>query len=353
MSNEIFDRRYSLIIGRPSTKILTTIPNSLAREGSNIVPRYLAATKLINNSSGDISRGIAVDYRTTPDQFIEIRDLSMRAKIVYKKSGNKGGDQFSTIELDNLSEDTKNSIRENDLIFLKAGYKQDIGSDDVSYEDLPLLLSAQITKVETKRNLSSATRTTEIICGDNILPKKSIKISKSWPANTSKRKVLDDLLSIAQSNFVPIGKVSEEIQGFISPLKEVYPFGYNVAGNLFEEISKLCESVDYRFYTVLGKIYIEPKLSTQTFETFIIENKNLKEPLERHSDNSGVKQGSKGAKTGLSATTYLNGRILTNMVLSIENYGEDWDGTYPIESITHNLDFEGQSWDTRIKTVRL
>ena len=153
MTYEVFDRRYSLIIGRPATTIVQSIPTSVAKRAvstpqslsatevpfsdGTTIPRYLAATNLINNSLGDISKGVRVDYRTIPDAFIEIRDLSMKAKVSYKKSGAKGGNQFSTISLDNLSEETKNSIRVNDLIFLKAGYKIDLGSNNVDYDDLP------------------------------------------------------------------------------------------------------------------------------------------------------------------------------------------------------------------------
>lgn len=353
MSYEIFDRRYSLIIGRPSTSIIQSIPTRIANIDTQAIPRYLAATKLINNSLGDISKGVKVDYRTTPDQFIEIRDLSMRAKVVYTKSGDKGGNQFSTIELDNLSESTKNSIRENDFIFLRAGYKVDIGSSSIAYEDLPLILAGQITTVETRHNLSSATTTTKLICGDNTLPKKSIKISKSWPRNTSKRIVLDDMLDVAKQNFIPIGKVYEEIEGFISPLKEVYPNGYSVAGNLFEELSKLCTSVDYRFYTTLGKIYVEPISANKTIEMVKITPEVLKDPLERYSDNSSKTQGSKDSNTGIIAKMFLNGRVQSNMALSIETFGDDWDGVYPVSSIVHDLDFEGNKWDTITKALRL
>jgi len=353
MSYEKFDRRYSLVIGRPATAITRSVPTSIANTSTLTVPRYLAASRLIDNSLGDISGGVKVDYRTTPDHFIDIRDLSMRAKIVYKKSGNKGGNQFSTISLDNLTEDTKNQIRVNDFIFLKAGYRLDIGQEDVDYDDLPLILAAQVTKVETKRSNSAATVTTDIVCGDNILPKKSIKISKSWAGGTTKRQVLDDMLDIAKANYVPIGKVQEEIEGFISPLKELYPYGYSVAGNLFEEIQNLCDSVDYRFYTVLGKIYIEGKGAIKTFETVQIVPQVLKEPLQRYSDNSSKAQGSKESSTGITAKMFLDGRILTNMALDVIGQGDDWDGLYPIASIAHNLDFEGNNWDTTIKTTRL
>lgn len=350
MTYDIFERRYSLIIGRPSTKILQTIPRNISAVA---VPRYLAATKLIKDSTGDISDGVGVGYRTIPDEFIELRDLSMRAKVVYKKTGSKGGNQFSTIDIDNLTEETKNNIRVNDFIFLRAGYKKDIGSSNIDYEDLPLILSGQITKVETRREPTSGTRVTSIICGDNILPKKSIKVSKGWPSNTSKRKVLDDLLDIAKGNFISVGRVQEEMEGFISPFKEVYPYGYSVTGDLFEELQKLCDSVDYRFYTALGKIYVEPKRNIKTFETVLIEPETLKAPPEKYSDGSSKKTGSKESPEGITLRTFLNGRVLSNMVVNISGVGEEWEGSYPIESVMHSLDFEGNKWDTEIKTVRL
>lgn len=353
MEYEVFDRRYSLIIGRPSKTISQTIPLAVVQNDAELKANYLASTRLIKNSYVPPNQGVAIDYRTIPDSFIEIRDLSMRASIVYKKSGAKGGNQFSTIYLDNLTEETKDSIQENDLIFLRAGYRIDIQSNEVPYEDLPLILSGQITSVETTRDSNSGTKTTKIICGDNILPKKFIKVSKTWPKNTSKRRVLDDLLDVAKANFIPIGKVYEEIEGFISPFKQVYPFGYSVAGNLFDEINKLCESLDYRFYTAIGKIYIEPKSTKKTLEIVQIEKETLKAPLERYSDNSNKKNGDKDKNKGIVARLFLNGRVQSNMGLEINNIDSDWDGTYPIESISHKLDFEGNDWDTIIKTAKL
>jgi hypothetical protein len=351
MSYEIFDRRYSLIIGRPSNFIFQSVPSSIAKVR---IPRYLAATKVIESSIGDTSGGIGIgDYRSVPENFLEIRDLSMKAKVLYKKTGSKGGNQYSTISLDNLTENTKNQIRVNDFIFLRAGYKLDRDSRDTPYEELPLILAAQITKVETKRSSDHTTMTTEIICGDNVLPRKSVKISKSWPPNTSRRQVLDDMLDVAKASYVPLGKVQEDIEGFSSPLKELYPYGYSVSGNLFEEIQKFCDSVDYTFYTVMGKMYVEPKGTAKKYETFILEEQTLKAPLQKYSDSSASKQGSKEGNTGILARTFLNGRILTNMAVDIRSGEEDWWGTYPIASITHDLDFEGNTWDTIVKTTVL
>ena len=353
MSYEVFDRRYSLIVGRLSTNIVNTLPRYISKVA---VPRYLAATKIIDSSQGlgDTSNGIGFhDYRTIPDKFIEIRDLGMRATIVYSKSGSNGGNQSSVIYLDNLTEDTKNSIRVNDMLFLRAGYKIDIGNRDVDYDDLPLLLASQVKSVTTTRDSSTGTYITKIVCADNNIPKKSLKFSKSWPKNTTKKQVLEDMLLIAKSNFVPVGKVQIKIGDFQSPVEDTYPFGYSAAGNLFEEISKFCDGMDYRFYTVLGKLYVEPKGVAQYVETFILEPETLKAPLERQGDNSKETQGSKVKDEGIVARTFLNGRVQANMAISIENVGQDFNGTYPIESISHNLDFEGNAWDTIIKTRKL
>ena len=351
MSNEVFDRRYSLIIGRLGKKILQTIPTSIASENTLRVPRYLAATNIIKDSTGDVSQGIPVDYRTIPDSFIEIRDLNIRAKVLYKKSGVKGGNQSSYIEIDNLSEDTLSRIKNDDLIFLKAGYKVDIQSSSVDYDDLPLVLSSTISDIETKRQ-RDGTRTTVLTCMDNILPKKNLKVSRSWPPNTKKRQVLNDLVEIAKSNFVPLGKIVE-VDSFLSPLEEVYPTGYSISGNLFEEFEKLASSIDYRFYVSLSKIYFEPKSAIKTFEFVDVFPENLKEPISFQSDSSTKKSGSKNKKQGVRIRTFLNGRVRSSMAVNIQSYDPTYDGTYTIEAIQHDLDYEGNNWDTIIKANRV
>lgn len=340
---EIFGRRYSLIIGRLSKSLTAT------------VPRYLATPEIIKNSignptaSGDI---VAFDYRTEPDSFIKITDLSIKSDIVYTKATtNKGGTQNNSIDLHNLSKDTKARIREDDLVFLKAGYDQDIVDGDE--ESLPLVFVGQVNRVESGRE-GTGTNITRLVCGDNVIPKKTIKVSESWTPSTNLSTVVTDLLDIAAKNGIPTGKVfGMADQG--TPLSErIYTYGYSVSGNLFDELQKICNSIDYIFYTSLGKIFIEPRGdrgSGEIYDFLILDTQSLKKPIEYLSDGSNP-QGNE-SRSGIKITTYLNGRVTPEKFITIEDVDKEFAGTYSIKSIKHILDFEGEVWDTVIDCARV
>ncbi len=119
-----------------------------------------------------------------------------------------------------------------------------------------------------------------------------------------------------------------------------------------ETLSDICRDIHYYWYISLGKLYIHPKEVDALVANISVGESNVKGSIGVLDDKSSHGTFSKGAKPkGLKITTYLNGNITTNTTLNV-NYGEH-EGDYKITSVSHKLNFRGNSWDTVISCQRL
>ena len=341
---DVFGRRYSLVIGRLASSLIATAPQYVA---DSATVRDSLSNPTISGSS------VELDYRTEPESFIKITDLNIKADIVYTKEvNNKGGTQNNTIEVHNLSKESKAKIREDDLIFLKAGYVQDI-PDNGDEDDLPLVFAGQVIFSSSSRG-QDGTNVTTLVCGDNIIPKRAIKVSEAWLPGTGLSQVILDLLSIAAANGIPTGRVFG-LSDVGSPLSEnVYTYGYSISGTLFDEIQKICDSIDFIFYTNLGKIFIEPKgekLNSELYEFILLDELTLKKPIEYVLDSS--KSQGKDSRSGIRTVTFLNGSVTADKIVNISSVSDEFNGDYTVKSVRHSLDFEGANWDTTVDCARV
>lgn len=341
---EVFGRRYSLVIGKPAEIIKLTLPRTI------INPTVIENSKSKPTVSGE---NVTVDYRVKPNRFIEIKELNMDAEIIYTVNNkSKGGNQNTTIKVYNLSEETKNRITKDSLVLLRAGYRQDFTTNEEISEDLPLVFCGTIMKVDTRR-MNGGGFVTTLICGDNVIPKNNLRISQSWPPNTTKYTVLKDMLNIVKANGVPIAKTFD-FGTDIPPLRGTYLSGYNVEGKLFEEISKVALSLGMLFYTALGKVYVQWKDDPKVFGIVNITTDNLKRPIENSDDSEENVSAENESVKGITLLTFLNGNITPEKLIRVSNENDpSKDGDYNITSIKHTLNFEGDAWDTEVECKRV
>lgn len=348
MDDRVFGRRYSLIIGRFDQlipKIKENLFDNLAIRLASGIPSGIATV-----DSGYL------DFNTIPASFIEITDLQMTAKIV----SNKENTSPATLQVYNLHPRDVANIKQDDLVILKAGYKQDVTKIQTSVgegfeQDLPVLFVGQVVRVTTTRDNNDIV--TEIICGDSITVKKNVKVTASWPPGTTRLKVIQDLVKIAAGNGIPTGNIQtfnlQPDGKTLGVLNSPYIGGYSLQGYLFEELEKLCDSCGMRAYTVCGKLFVEPKVVTRTIETIVISPFYIKGNINVEADNSKSLSGENSSnKVGLTLNLYLNGRVQPNQVLVLVDSGE-YNGEYSIDSITHNLNYRERTWDTVVSCVKI
>lgn len=384
-----FLREYRLIIGRPEKTNNFVIPNSLAD------PRFIVRGTNGVSTSNSVSRapqqlsifkknlGEFLYYDTIPAQYTEIKGLQIKASIAQsKQTGNP-----CMIEIYNLDQDTINNIKKDDLLILKAGYRTVAGdfietTAGVGRLDLPDLFIGQVVQVRTE--FPAEDSITHILCGEALTPKRNSKISKSYPANTTRLQVLNDLLDLLKTQGVPTGKVLLPSVGTIereavdAPLK----MGYVAKGMLFNEIDRLCKSVNLRNFTALGKMYIEPisetrntnlvqtesSRTTRFAESTLVINigpdqvKGSVQPMET-TTGAMSNAGGNAKKPGLKLTTWLNGNISVDLVVRLKGFKQvnninsaldAVDGEYRIISVVHKLDYRSEdTWDTEVSLEAL
>lgn len=347
-----FHRKYRVLIGRHSQAIVDTIPSSL------INPKFI--DRGATPSGLPLDNGDFLDFSSIPAKYFEITDedgdgLNFRAEIDQTKSTST----INFLEFSNLPEDQVRLIKKDDTVIVLAGYDQTIGERIYAngvgegWEDLPTLLVAQIAAIETK--WMGSEKTTRIVCGEAITVTKNAKVSKSYPPFTTREQVLDNLLGIVKSVGIPVARVSLDVEPITASLaRKPLMGGYVAKGNLMEEVKRLCDAMYLNCYTVLGRLYVEPKTQDPTVLFFEIIPDNVLGLPEPMSDNltTASNDGNKGRSFGeLKIDVWLDGRISVDKgarLKGFEDYG-GYDGDYKITSVSHKMDFRSKStWMTSL-----
>lgn len=325
-STELFDRRYNLIIGAPRRSNITG--PSPAIDLNSVLTRRLEG--IFDNT---VSVNTPVRPFVKEGEFIEINDLQIKATINRVKTDTSKTITPTTIEVYNLSESSQDFIKVGQLVNLTGGYVQDV--------DLPTIYIGEIMAVWTERKGTDTITT--MICGDNVTPRDDIKISRSWPPDTSVDIVLTELLEELQRNGVPLGR--PEIPPGDGAILGVtlLPSGLTVLGNIFDVISDVANEYNYRAYFVEGRFYVEPIYGPRLVETFVVEEENVKETIKP--------QQTKDQKNtidfdGVTVRLFLDGRVKEYGRIQI-NSGR-FEGTYVVKKVTHYLDYEGGWWETEV-----
>lgn len=175
----LFDRKYSLIIGKPVVNV--TVPKSIALKDSFTATEWQSGSDWVKSNSGGA---------------LEITDLQMSAKIQGSANAS-GGANTSTITVHNMASSTRELVEVvGNYIILKAGYAQD--------EELKVIFTGQVSSFETRRE--GADLITVFQCSDAYTPNNSVRVSKKFIKGNTWKDVIDYLVGAYQSNGVPLGE---------------------------------------------------------------------------------------------------------------------------------------------------
>jgi hypothetical protein len=307
------------------------------------------------------SSGLAENYLVEKRESIVFTEHQMKADVEYTRKS-QGLNSPAIIKIYNVAQASLDKIKEDDTLFLKAGYEG---------QSLPLLFVGTIKKIFSTRNRSGTLETT-IICGDSINPANSLRIAGIAPPNTTYGALIQDLLTFLANNGLPTGNFNREpieninaigqefrvyqqgVQSSTTPTTRTFINGRTYEGTALGELNKICEEINYHFFISLGKIYVQPNFnllgSTQKRDFLTIKSDMLKNPITPNKDSSGQSE-SEGDKRGVTMHTFLDGRIKTgiiNIELDVEG---SYKGDYSIAKVKHILDYEGSDWDT-ISTIK-
>lgn len=318
----LYDRKYRLVIGKPSNTIQYT------GEVSSVNLDTLGVLKPSNYVN---------DYRFSYGGGVEITDLQMIADIKGKSTtGNQSG---CVIKLYNLSEETLADIEEaNNYVLLEAGYAQD--------EQLALIFSGQIISSETD-NLGEDVVTT-IICKDGFTPTGGIRVAKKYAKGLTYADVLYDLTSIFADNGIPTGQLEMEPlladrQTYVqlrTPQETKLRRGYSAVGFLRQVMDNVCNSLGYVWYITNGRLFCHPKGYTKMVELYEFNTDQLLS-VRPYGDQKVSTSTGKG-DTGVKISTFLDGRIDIDKRIRILDGKHK--GDYKVTGKSHSLDYRNGNW---------
>lgn len=286
------------------------------------------------------------DINVIPAKSLTINDvdqgLHIEVKIVDNKNTKTTSTQQAKLMIYNLGKNNRDFIRVGDSVFIKAGWESD-------GEELPLLYVGQVDSIKTERQAPN-TITEILLKPAQIL--EDLKINRSYPPLTTVRQVIDDLLKIAASKGLPTGQFFKT-DAYLAILNREYPFGITIHGHLVESLEELCSQNGYKAYIVQGKLYVHPVNYAEYRKVVNITENLLRSSIEIEEDAAGdtstVSGSSKGK--GLRIRVALNGDITTNTIVKLGVAG--FEGSYTVSSVEHEMEYEGQQWDTVLSLTQI
>ena len=340
-----FHRDYTLILGKPQ------------REKNLLIPKSIVNPRLIENGttpSGTVlPSGDYLDFNTIPATNWEIKGVQLKAKISQVKANSNPCE----IEIVNGPENILKSIVKDDLVVLRAGYKNrdfNVVSAPSDGGFLPDLFVGQITQIVSSKQ--GTDRITRILSAEAITINKNVHISKTYLPLTTRYEVIQDLIKLAGDSGLPLGAFSLYESNYEWTLvQRPYLIGFSAKGMLMEVLESVCDSVNLNCYTAVGKLFIEPKSVPTKGNVFVVNASQVIGQPELLSDNTTTSSNEDDSadKQGIQLKLFLDGRISIEKLMRLNGVGE-FDGDYSITGVVHELDYRSTStWTTSVTLQKL
>lgn len=269
--------------------------------------------------------------------------LQMTFKVK-KHLNNKEQSNTCTIDLYNLSEESIKYIdRENMAIILKIGYKGK--SNQTNNIEL---FRGIISELETDDRSRGSDRKTSLKC----VPSDSITyqptISKTFPANTTPRQIINYLVSesgtLARASFNSAN------------VDQKFPFGYPVEGSVKSILNELSRDFDLQYRIDGKRLYVNDpnryESSNSVTKAFVISPDTglLGVPSKASSDGSKSKDDTT-KKDGIKFRALANPLIRPGSAISLKD--TVIEGIFRVNSTEFSGDWRGNRWEVTCHCARL
>lgn len=327
-----FGRKYLLRIAQ-NTEQFDDNPNLLIDAG-------VGGGRIKPPATGDV-------LSLPPLEAIAFSELNLITSIPSSKKASTSSSP-ATITLYNISTASLAKIKPNSTIILQAGYESD--------KELPVIYAGQIVKIKPEKQ--GINRTVKLVCSSAFTITKNVRISKSFPPGKTYKQIIDSLVEEVGKYGLPLGAfhtVPQVVPKDKPPstsstsLTSTPNGGYATSGFLMDDLTNLCESIGFRCYIALSKLYIEPKEYAKTLEVVTLTPDIIIGNIKPEQDTAKSLTGSGTDKTGLTVVSLLDGSITIAKKLRIKE--GTYKGYYDIESVNHSLNLEGREWYTKMKLV--
>lgn len=338
-----YSRYYELLVGFPETyKLQDPVYPSLNATDSNTLtfdsPLNFMAVQTAEGSGKSLSENQLT--------------ATINGNIESKGSNARG----CTIRVYNLSEETARYLTLSNLkVILKAGYE-----DDYKNDSLPVIFSGQVKQSRhiTKRQDNYV----ELICQDGYTPSTAIKINKSLKSTegnpVTANDVFDYLISVWNKNGIASTNSSIRFDDLpIHPSTVPFRGGWTGEGYLRDLTDEICDAFNYQWYIVNGVLYIQSAFENRVRDVVELDMSIIKDISDGEQDvkrDSNTKE-----KSRITLTTFLNGTITEGKYINIVPTSDPLDkhtkyyGLYKIISVSHQLDYRGAAWDTKVECEKV
>lgn len=348
MGNNVFGRKYSLVVDKKSDLVRRVWVDPVAENGI----KYSADANITQSSPIYYSRPTDTvfpdkqkrykswkDYGGDQNQETHLRrewsELQMEADIEYTSEKTSSSTQTTTVKLYNLSLESIIFITVNATVELRAGYVTD--------KALPLVFSGQIISVTTDK--VGLDNITTMVCQDSALVTKNVNKTLSFQPGVKYNEIIDEMVYALRNSGMVVGQYERAAKS-AAKFFSVCTGGYSVEGNLMDNLVAVCNQVEYRAYILLGKLYIEPRFRPLRVATVVVSSTDIKGKVSVDEDTSSKSVKQDNNKTGVTLTTPLNGGLDTRRTLTLTD--TRFSGSYKITSVKHKLSYEGSAWDTTV-----
>ena len=254
--------------------------------------------------------------------------ISFRVK---KHIDNKEKSNEASIVLYNLSEDSINYIQRPDTaVILKVGYN---GANKS-------LFTGIVKEVDTDDRAGSTDRKTTLRClpADSLVYKPNI--SKTFPANTSPRTIINYLVD--QSPTLSRASFNSD------SIDTKFPFGYTIEGNVRSILTDLSRDFNFQYRIDGQRIYVNDPDKFQSpnsvSRAFVISPETGLINVPTYSSADGkMTRDDKDRKDGVKFKALINALIIPGSAVSIKD--TSINGIFRVNAVEYSGDWRGNQWE--------
>lgn len=275
-------------------------------------------------------RVASVDIGPPGEQGFRVRDV----RIVFEVDKTDAQDaNRARLEILNLSDDTRNRIREtDDAIIIRAGYAQDTGEE--------VLFTGRVASVEHR--YAPPDIITRIESGDGITELRESRSSVSFSGPGASltlivRKLADDFgLEIRDSIDVPRIRWTE---------------GLAIAGPTRDAMTKVLDRAGYEWSVQNGYLQVIPRGGANTKPAVVIRSDTglLSSPARINQVEENLDETKR--KPGWAFRCLLNPRIEPGGLVQLES--RDVQGLFRVNNVRHAGDTHGEEWSSQVEVSEL
>jgi hypothetical protein len=216
---------------------------------------------------------------------------------------------------------------------------------EVGYGDNPLGTIFQGNKIFCATRREGTELITNLLATDGAVIVREGRVQIAVPEKSSVEYIIREIIKkgMKEISVVNIQDVPE--------VKKTYSRGYSASGGAKEQLDSICNANNLKWHIVQGRtinvfpvtgdiqrtaVVITPDMIKNTPEQTSQELRKLKDDL------------SVPRKLGLNLTLQMNFYIAAGALIQLKGTFNA-DGNYVVDHITHNGDYEGDSWDSKLE----